>query len=183
MASGSSLDPRDRDLLAEPLSQVVDIVRDRHHAFTRLALDRLGRLAARIVPEQGDAHPELIRVRILLRELTEELRFHMRHEEEELFPRAVRVEETLGWGQGRTPPPFVPEQYVGRRTHEHTTCEQILEAIREATNEYHPFEGAPPEVSILYAGLHELTIDLRRHFAIETEVLFPRALLLEQSQP
>jgi regulator of cell morphogenesis and NO signaling len=65
---------------------------------------------------------------------------------------------------------------------EHDRVAELLAEISEATGQL----TAPPDACLsfraLYAALAELRLDLIKHVSLENNVLFPRAIALEESR-
>ena len=58
---------------------------------------------------------------------------------------------------------------------------EALEAIRRLTDDHRPPEDACGSYRALYAALAAVELDLHQHIHLESNVLFPRALDLEQT--
>ena len=66
---------------------------------------------------------------------------------------------------------------------EHEAVRGILVELREVTGGYAPPGDSCASFQALYAGLKELEADLHRHIHLENNILFPRALALEEGRP
>jgi regulator of cell morphogenesis and NO signaling len=66
--------------------------------------------------------------------------------------------------------------------HEHDSAGAALRAIRQTSGGY----GTPPDACIsyqtLYKALAEFELDLHQHIHLENNILFPRAIAMEQAQ-
>lgn len=179
-AHGPRLDKPPRDFEDLSLTDMVEWVNDHHHAPIRAELAHIHGAVAAVSDAMSAEHPTLLRMLALVREIDLELRAHMRHEESELFPRIVRLDETLRIGGKTKAPDFDPEKAVFRRNHEHERCEEFLDELRSSVGSF-TWDGAPPVLKAALEQLSQLDRDLRMHFAIETSVLFPRALRAEEA--
>jgi regulator of cell morphogenesis and NO signaling len=63
---------------------------------------------------------------------------------------------------------------------EHGEAGDALSRMRELTSDYAIPRYACPTYSALMNGLRALETDLNQHIHLENEILFPRALQLEQ---
>jgi len=153
----------------------------RHHSYVRSETPRLMAMFEKVVSRHGQAHPELASIRDLFAALTEELFLHMHKEESVLFPYFERME--LAAAQGAAPPPAVfgsVEMPISRMLADHEDAGELLAKIRALSTEYQAPDSACPTYRALYHGLEEFERDLHHHVHLENNILFPRALHMEQ---
>jgi regulator of cell morphogenesis and NO signaling len=108
---------------------------------------------------------------------------HMMKEEVVLFPYILRMEEAVVAHEPVLPPPFGSVQNpVNMMEQEHDAAGNALRDMREASKGY----TAPPEACVsyqaLYRALAEFEADLHQHIHLENNILFPRAIAMEQAQ-
>lgn len=169
------------DWRARPLAELVRHIVGVHHVFTREELVRAGALLAKVCTVHGEKHPELHRVRASFERLRDELRLHMMKEENVLFPYTLALEEAQSRGARAAAPPFrTVKNPVRMMDHEHESAGEELRAMRAASAGYAIPEGACGSYRALYASLEALESDLHMHIHLESNVLFPRAIELEQ---
>jgi regulator of cell morphogenesis and NO signaling len=101
-------------------------------------------------------------------------------EESVLFPYIVQMEEAAVANQTLPPPPFRTVQNPVRvMMAEHDAAGYILGRMREASSDY----AVPPDGCItyktFYSALTALEVDLHQHIHLENNILFPRAVELE----
>src|SRR5579883_2498529 len=127
-------------------------------------------------------HPELLAARSTFQALAAELRMHMMKEEMVLFPYIIRLEEAVLEHTPVVPPPFGSVRNpVAMMEHEHDSAGQALRALRQATNGYAPPEDACVSFQTLYRALTEFEADLHQHIHLENNILFPLAVVMEQT--
>jgi regulator of cell morphogenesis and NO signaling len=63
---------------------------------------------------------------------------------------------------------------------EHDRAAELLAEISAATADLSPPADACTSFRALYAGLAELRLDLMKHVSLENNVLFPKAIALEE---
>jgi regulator of cell morphogenesis and NO signaling len=131
----------------------------------------------------GKNHPELLHIRASFTGLAQELTMHMMKEEMVLFPYIIRMEEAVIQNEPILPPAFGSVQRpVSMMEHEHDSAGAALRAMRQASSGY----AAPPDACIsyqtLYKALAEFEADLHQHIHLENNILFPRAVAVEQAQ-
>jgi regulator of cell morphogenesis and NO signaling len=160
-----------------PLPELVDYIVDTHHLFTRAALDRLEPLMKKVFARHGEHHPELARVGAALARLTADLRPHMAREENVLFPyiRALASRHDAS----PTPPFGTVRNPVRMMMQQHDQAAELLSWLRDASGGFTAPPDACASYSALYAGLSELRLDLLAHVSLENNVLFPRAIAIE----
>jgi len=173
----------DRPWQNESLGDLISHITHSHHKYTRDAIARLTPLFAKVCSAHGANHPELFELRDIFAGLAQELTLHLMKEEKVLFPYIVRMEEAVIEKAPILPPPFGTVQHpVAMMEHEHDSAGNALRAMREITRGY----IAPPDACVsyqaLYKALAELEADLHQHIHLENNILFPRAIEMEQAQ-
>jgi regulator of cell morphogenesis and NO signaling len=164
----------------EELAGLTALIRRSHHAYTREALDRLGPLCRKVASEEGGSYPSLVALRRLVEELDQDLRPHLEKEERMLFPYIEELEAAVSAGHEPGASPFgTVRNPVRMMMLEHDRCFELLREIRETASDYHVPQGADASVADLYSLLQELERDLRQHIHLEADLLFPRAVALE----
>src|SRR5262250_949014 len=78
-----------------PLSQLVDYIVSRHHAYTKRELPQIFAYLQKVSSKHGDRNPELNLIYKTFSELKEEMELHMKKEELILFPKIKELEMGL----------------------------------------------------------------------------------------
>ena len=170
-----------RDWQTEPLADLVAHIRDTHHAYTRDALARITQLLDKVCSVHGANHPELRGIQTTFAALRQELSMHMMKEEMMLFPYIVRMEEAVLADEPVLPPPFgTVRNPVAMMMREHDGAGEDLREIRAASNGYTAPADGCITYQTLYRALAEFEADLHQHIHLENNILFPRALTMEQ---
>ncbi len=151
----------------EPIPEIIDFILDRHHAYTRAALETLEPLAAKVASVHGANHAELVELKDLVNTLSADLIPHMMKEEQILFP-FLKCETEACFSRVASP--------IRVMMLEHEAVGELLAAIRTLTSDFE----LPPEACRSYTAyfqlLQELEQHLHRHIHVENNVLFPKAL-------
>jgi regulator of cell morphogenesis and NO signaling len=164
-----------------PLFGLVAHIIQKHHYFVRRELRRIEPLLARVIASHGQKHPELLEVQRHFRALGDELVQHMLKEEQILFPYLTQLEECESRRQPMAPPRFgTAENPIRMMLHEHESAGSALRTIRARTGDYRLPPGACAGYETLFRSLQDFEQDLHRHIHLENNILFPRALELEQ---
>ncbi|EHZ6873868.1 iron-sulfur cluster repair protein YtfE [Providencia rettgeri] len=154
----------EQDWRKAPLSEIIDFIIVRYHDRHREQLPELI-LQAQKVERVHINKPSVPKgLSKYLEALLEELASHMMKEERVLFPMIKN-----GMGRNAAGPISVMEQ-------EHDDASDILEAIKDITNNVTPPPEACTTWRVLYNGINELIDDLMNHINLENNLLFPRAL-------
>jgi len=164
-----------------PTKLITHIV-ETHHVFTRSEMERLQSLADKVLAAHGGNHPELIHLDELLTRLGADLMPHMMKEEQILFPYIVAMENATN--QNR-PLPFAPFGTVNNpirmMMREHDAAGEIMREVRALTSDYQLPADACMSYRTLYQALENFEKDLHQHIHLENNILFPKALVLENS--
>lgn len=179
-AMTQSSSPEAGPLLNASLPDLIEHILNTHHVFTKSEMDRLETLIAKVIGAHGENHPELIQLGQVFKLLCEDLKPHMFKEEQVLFPYIVASTRASDQNQPR---PFAPFGTVNNpirvMLREHDTAGQILREIRALSSDY----KVPPDACIsyqtLYEALENFEKDLHQHIHLENNILFPKALDLE----
>jgi regulator of cell morphogenesis and NO signaling len=182
-AAASQPAGKDCNWQQEPLAELIARITARHHKYVREETARLAPLFDRVCGVHGNNHPELLEMRSTFRALAAELSTHLMKEEMVLFPYILRMEEAVTQQDPVLPPPFGSVQNpVAMMMHEHDSAGDALRSLRQASGNY----TVPPEACVsyqtLYKALAEFEADLHQHIHLENNILFPRAIAMEEAQ-
>jgi regulator of cell morphogenesis and NO signaling len=165
----------------ESAQELIRHIVGRHHNYVRSETPRLMTMLEKVVSRHGQAHPELASIRDLFKALTEELSVHMHKEESVLFPYFEQMESSVARGAAPAPAVFGSvEMPISRMLADHDGAGELLAKIRTLSMEYQAPDSACPTYRALYHGLEEFERDLHHHVHLENNILFPRALHMEQ---
>lgn len=159
------------------LSELVDHIVNKHHTFVKSETPRLQALIAKVTGVHGQNHPELQQVQTAFSELADELAAHMLKEERILFP---YVKQMAG-GADCGPSCFGSVQNPIRvMMLEHDNAGEKLREMRRITSDYSIPADACTSYATLFRALVEFEQDLHQHIHLENNILFPRAVAMEQ---
>jgi regulator of cell morphogenesis and NO signaling len=181
-AAASPVGDVDQDWAVEPLSVLIAHIQGAHHVYAREEIEQLPQLLEKVCSAHGTKHPELGEIRETFANLADELRMHMMKEEMVLFPHVLRMEQAAELDTEITPPPFgTVRNPVAMMLHEHDDAGAALRRMRAASNAFTLPEDACTSVRTLYRRLAAFEADLHQHIHLENNILFPRAIALEQA--
>lgn len=170
-----------RDWAQTKLEAICDHIVEAHHDYIRAELPRLEMLAEKVVARHGDTHPELAQIQQLIHSLGEELLEHLNKEEVVLFPYITNQERNLAscgprplgcFGAVRNP--------IRVMMTEHDAAGDAMARMRALSGDFTPPEGACPTYRGFYQTLAEFEQDLHQHVHLENNILFPRAIELDE---
>lgn len=174
--------PAAPDWASASLESICTHIVAKHHDYVRAELPRLRQFAQKVASRHGQNHPELDRIQNLLESLGCDLLQHLSKEEMILFPYITNLERNLAtcgprslgcFGSVRNP--------IRVMTAEHDAAGEAMAEIRELSQDFTPPDGACPTYRGFYAGLADFERDLHQHVHLENNILFPRAIEMDES--
>lgn len=171
-----------RDWSSATAGQLAQHILDTHHGFMKTQLPRLTDLFKKVISAHGDQHGDMLNeLRRIFEGLKAEIEAHLMKEEQILFPYIFQLD---AYRPGSGPP---PESHCGtvqnpirQMEYEHDNAGAALIRMREVTSDYTPPDDACPSFEELYEGLKALETDLHEHIHLENNVLFPKAVEVEE---
>jgi len=156
-----------------PIPALLDLILDTHHIYARDALPRMQERAASIPTADLQRDERLAKVREAVDALSDEMLTHMHREESMLFPvlRQIAVSPEVSPVDMEIILP--PIECMQR---EHGFIDELLEYLRQLTDDFQPPAWAVPEHRELLDELAVFAADTTEHVRKENEILFPRAL-------
>lgn len=153
-----------------------------YHGYAKRELPRLALLAEEVVDHHGSTTTELPVIAATLARLDEDLTLHLANDEMVLFPYIADLERRLSCGIA---PPHrcfeVVADPIARMKLAHDAAGTLLREIRQLSHDFSAPEDACPTFHAFYDGLRGLEQHLYQGIRLENDVLFPRALVLEDS--
>lgn len=157
---------------------LLDHLRTTHHAFLKEELPELSVIVGKVTILHGDANSDLHELDDAFEWFRSEMEMLMRKEEVVLFPMCLRLE------QARVRPHFFSGTIQGpirEIAEQHKAAAYALERMYALTNQFSPPPDACDTYMDMVARLFRLNLDTHQHVHEENNILFPRALDLEQS--
>ncbi len=156
------------------LDFLADYIVNTHHSYVKKVLPDLRSYAAKVARVHGAEHPELLDIHQLVENLNTELSEHLVKEEQLLFPYIKEIVSARPTGSIESP--------VAMMETEHEMAGRDLEQIRALSNNFSLPEDACATYSLLFRMLEEFEDDLHIHVHLENNILFPKALKLQNNQ-
>lgn len=156
------------------LTELVEYIVSTHHAYTKRELPQIFAYLQKVSSKHGERHNELYRIFECFASLKEEMEMHMRKEELILFPKIEEL-ETIDQSSELSMNIQAP---ISVMEDEHEHAGNLMEKIREYSNNYTPPDDACTTYRLSFAALQALEKDLHQHVHLENNILFPKAIKL-----
>lgn len=164
------------------LGQLCDYIINRHHGYVNDTVPFLLMKLQKLCDVHGPAHAELFNIKELFETMAGNLAIHMKKEELSLFPLIQRIEQYQKIGGGEMIEAGELQNTIDELEGEHLAEGERFETIAKLSNNY----TIPPDgcntFEITYRTLEEFEQDLHRHIHLENNVLFKKAIELEQNR-
>jgi regulator of cell morphogenesis and NO signaling len=161
---------------------LVDYIFNVHHSYLKKALLEIKEQVNKFLDGHRKKFPELGEIEVIMNRFMKEIPPHMKREEEIFFPyikqiyHAHKHRESYARLLIRTLRKPLEEVMLK----EHETTGFGLHSLRAITNNYTPPPNACITHKTLFAKLKELDKDLVQHIHLESNILFPKAIEMEQ---
>lgn len=163
------------------LTKVANHIVSEHHHYIRQAVPIISQYAEKVAKVHGHHRPEVVEIRDKFNTLADELLEHLLKEERILFPAIELVEKSISDativapGLGRIAHPIMVME------NDHKEAGEISHEIRVLSNNFTPPEEACNTYRVLYFKLEEFITDLHKHIHLENNILFPKAIALQNT--
>ncbi|MEO7175609.1 MAG: iron-sulfur cluster repair di-iron protein [Saprospiraceae bacterium] len=164
------------DFKTWPLDLLVDYIEKKHHRYVELQIPVVQGYVEKIEKVHGKLHPELLEIKTLFLESSEELLSHMKKEESTVFPqirKMVQHETVVGAEQNASFGGL--KSSIDMLMNEHNTEGDRFRKIASLSNDYTPPLDACNTYMVAYSLLKEFEDDLHLHIHLENNILFPKA--------
>jgi len=171
-----------RDWQTAPLDELARHIVATHHEYLKLELPALSKRIDKVLAVHGAKDPQTLgRIEAVFAGLRSELELHLHKEEIILFPFLEQYGRAESFGEPLPPVPFGTIAHpIAVMEREHEGAGAALAELRRLTNDYAYPPYACGTVRALYDGLKAVEADLHVHIHLENNILFPRAIALEQ---
>ncbi len=167
-----------------PLSELIRHIVERHHTWLRGELPAIAQLIRHTIEKAGHARARPFgEIERLFRKFQRETENHLKKEESVLFPLIEKLESRVASGVGPESQSFGPlRNPVQFMTEDHELAERLLAKMKEMVVEDAAAPDLAAERSALLERLKTVEADLEIHVKLEDQILFPRAIRLEEGE-
>ncbi|PKQ62433.1 iron-sulfur cluster repair di-iron protein [Labilibaculum filiforme] len=165
-----------------PLCNLIRYIKENHHAYVRQQIPILTKFLDKIEQVHGNKHPEIEKINAHFKISVEQLSEHLEKEETELFPLIEKLAQLKKGEQlNDSTCKITAETLITCLTKEHENEGERFEEISRLSKAYQAPAGVCNTYRATYENLLAFEKDLHRHVHLENNILFPKAILLEQN--
>lgn len=164
---------------AWPLDLLIDYIVKKHHKYVEDNIGIIRELSVKIADVHGDRHPELIEMKEIFFRASGELASHMKKEEIVLFPYIDKLLKLQKAGEKLVSPGTIKSP-ISVMHSEHDAEGEYFRQMAQLSNNYTPPPGACTSYQTCFKFLKEFQDDLHMHIHLENNILFPKAIELEE---
>lgn len=167
-------------LITYPLDLIIEYLKHAHFLFVKHKLPYIGRLVESFKADHKEYELVERDLKTLYPLFFEDFVHHIYEEEDTLF-KYINVLERAAKGQYNPSKLYnLMEKYsLQKCAMEHQGHDDEMRGIRKITKDYHLVPDAPLHVKVIYTELLAFEKSLKEHARIENEILFPKAMALE----
>jgi regulator of cell morphogenesis and NO signaling len=158
-----------------------DYIIDHHHFYVRKAVPQILSHLEKVVIKHGNKYPSLKMIKSIFNSVAEELFHHMMKEEKLLFHVVRYLEDCKRFDERPRIQGFKTIKIpIEAMETEHSNAGEAMDKIRNLTKNYTPPADACDTFKLTYKELEDFEKDLHIHVHLENNILFPKAIELEQ---
>lgn len=160
---------------------LTDYIVQTHHHYVKETSVIIDQLADKVAQHHGNNHPELYELSQKTHAFLIDMDSHMMKEEKILFPQIKLLVQQKRGHQDVTIAQGIISAAIKMMITEHEVSGEDLRFFKKLTNEYSLPADACNSYAYLFDKMKEFESDLLLHIHLENNILFPKALALEQA--
>lgn len=180
LESPTHLKEADLPLVSYPIDLIIEYLKHSHFLFIKHKLPYIARLVESFKAQHDDYLHVERDLKMVFPLFVEDFIAHIYEEEDTLFHYIKALEKA---SKGRFAPGklfyLLEKNSVQKFAMEHEAHDDEMEGIRKITRDYKLLPRAPLHVKVLYNELKAFEKSLITHARIENEILFPKAMAIE----
>ncbi len=162
------------------LDFLIDFILNTHHEYVKSNSPLLLEYSEKVTNAHGKQHPEVMEINKLTFDLIAELTPHLKKEEKILFPYIKKLLSLKAKNKQLKPDGFTVQNPIKIMNKEHDAAGDIIKKIAALSHNFQVPEDACNTFKAFYSKLEEFQNDLFNHVHLENNILFPKAILLEE---
>lgn len=163
-----------------PVSMVIAYLKHAHHLFIRHKLPYMLRLIERLDVSQFADKQQAQDLQIVFPLFVQDFIKHIHEEEDTLFAYIHMLDKARHGIHNLAAVYYQIEKFsIQHFAIEHHNEDDEMSGIRDITNNYHIAPEAALHMRVIYSELQAFEEELKIHAGIEDEILFPKAMRLE----
>lgn len=177
---GENFKEADLPLISYPIDLIIEYLKHAHFLFVKHKLPFIGRLVESFKADHPEYDAVAKDLKIVFPLFIEDFIHHIYEEEDTLF-KYIHVLERAVKGQYNPAKLYymLEKSSLQRFAMEHEAHDDEMAGIRKITKDYQLSANAPLHVKVIYSELLNFEKSLQTHARIENEILFPKAMALE----
>ncbi|PNZ70340.1 iron-sulfur cluster repair di-iron protein ScdA [Staphylococcus croceilyticus] len=143
---------------------LIQYIQSRFHQTIREEFKNLSPYVTKVARVHGERFPYLLELQDLYRQFRDGMLEHMAEEDEQAFPKLIEISKGHEVENA--------DQIIQSLVDDHTQTGQLLQSMRELTNDYQPPQEACTTWRLVYNRLENLERETHEHVHLENHVLF-----------
>jgi regulator of cell morphogenesis and NO signaling len=180
LESPTHLQEADLPLVSYPIDLIIEYLKHSHFLFIKHKLPYIARLVESFQAQHDDYMQIERDLKLVFPMFVEDFIEHIYEEEDTLFHFIVAIDKA---SRGNFVPTrlfyLLEKNSVQKFAMEHEAHDDEMEGIRKITKNYALAPNAPLHVKVIYSELKSFEKSLITHARIENEILFPKAMGIE----
>jgi len=182
LESPTHLQEADLPLVSYPIDLIIEYLKHSHYLFIKHKLPYIARLIESFRANHDDFLTIERDLKIVFPLFVEDFIAHIYEEEDTLFSYILALERASKGRHNLSKLYYMLEKNSVRKfAMDHDVHDDEMEGIRKITSDYSLSPKAPLHVKVLYSELKGFEKSLITHARIENEILFPKAMELENN--
>ncbi|TRX51658.1 iron-sulfur cluster repair di-iron protein [Fulvivirga sp. M361] len=171
----------DIELTAFPIDLILEYLRHTHYVFIKRKLPYITQLIESFEPDDHRYNGIAKDLKLVFPMFVEDFIHHIYMEEDTLFT-YIRMLCRCALGKENVTKIYqkMEKHSLHKYAVEHEEHDDEMRGIRKITDNYKTSPSDPLHIRVVYAELQALEQELVTHARVENEILFPKALMLEQ---
>ena len=162
------------------LDKLIQYIVEKHHDYIRKKVPFLLQILEKVKSVHGNVHPELYELYDVFKASAEEILLHLNKEEIILFPYILHLLDIQRNREILDTPPFLTVRNpILVMANDHDMEGERLRRITKLSNGFTPPKDACNSYNIAYRELEAYVEDLHKHIHLENNILFPKAITIE----
>ena len=163
-----------------PLDDLIDHIETKHHGYVEAKIPVINEYLDKIESAHGKRHLELSKINAIFKDATSQLVMHMKKEELILFPYIRKLSKAKRDGIKHSIPPFgTIKNPISKMDEDHDFEGEAFREIAALSSNYSTPSDGCNTYRVAYGLLKEFDEDLHLHIHKENNILFQRAIALE----
>lgn len=160
-----------------PIDLIIEYLKHTHHNFVKHKLPYVSRLISSL--DNSNLDKSLKDLKFIFPVFAEDFIKHIYEEEDTLFTYILTLNNCLAKKYNISKIYYAMEKHSIRDYALQHSSDDEMKGIRDLTNNYTLTDPKDLHLKVIYGELKSFEYELKRHARIEDEILFPKALNLE----